>query len=240
MREGTNPTRSSHGVEFAALLLAIVISAYLLTVSSVRPQASWVIWLALVPLFTAIRIYGPVRAGVCGAMWSLSLFGFSWLFSVGSFRVDFSAASAVAHPASWIANFSMLTALAAPALFAAAASALTRWIGFSPLILAVGWLGVELVASPLVPPPTVPAWLAVQHPIFETVARALGYAFVALLAAYINGWIVEGLTRLPRYRSDPRRFFARARQVLIRVSQNDFPVWCRDLAPCSARAPPCS
>ena len=76
------------------------------------------------------RACGPVHAGLCGGLWGLTL----------GILTAKSAASG-----SMLSLGSLLLLGAAPAAYACLGSRLTRWIGYSPFVLGVGWMGVELV-----------------------------------------------------------------------------------------------
>jgi len=91
---------------------------------------------------------------------------------------------------------SLLLLTAAPAVYACLGSRLTRWIGYSPFVLGVGWMGVELVlgragvSSGL--------WLGVQSDVavLHWIIGALGYVFAAFLVAYVAALLVSVLSGL--------------------------------------------
>lgn len=165
----TNRRRPCIGEEFA-LAGALVFSA-LLTSAVLRSQShAPVAWVGLVPLFQAIRCFGPVRASLAGGVWGACLY----LFSSGG-------AGAVIQPA--VSSLAFLTVL--PAIYAGAFSWLTRRIGLSPFVLAVGWVLLELALRPLGLPLGLVA--TTQDAGFvHWLGGLLGYVFVAFVVIYIN------------------------------------------------------
>ena len=172
---------------FVALTIALVGSAYLTATAVGSPVHSWVAWLSLLPLFFAIRLFNPLRASVCGALWGASLFVFC--VATGSSEVPATVWSVV-----------LLGGI--PAIYAFAASSLTRWIGFSPFVLGVGWMGVELALAPLGLHYGLLSASQGDTALMDYVGRALGYVLVGFLVAYVNALLVEVFgrvcLRLPR------------------------------------------
>ena len=126
--------QSLSGVTATALAVSLIASAYLMAVAIRSPQHPWAGYFTLFPLFVTIRVCRPVGALLWGAVWGLSLWAFS-AFAPGSGVPD---------------NLSVIILLPAiPAIYACLGSKLTRWIGFSPFVLGVGWMGVELAFRPL-------------------------------------------------------------------------------------------
>lgn len=150
----------------------------------------WLGWVSLVPLFGAIRLLKPMAAVLAGAWWGATLsLGQAWFVSNGP-------PAGILDVALPVSVFSLYVGLG---------SALTRRIGSSPLVLAVGWIGVELALQPL-------GW---RHGLLAAtqddgslglrVAPLLGYVFVAFLVVYANASLVAVLgkarLRTPRQRS---------------------------------------
>jgi apolipoprotein N-acyltransferase len=112
-------------------------------------------------------------------LWGSSLFIFS-AFSQGS-NIAFD-----------LVTFMALTTV--PAFYAGAGACLTRSIGFSPYLLALGWMAVELILHPV----------GVQHGLLATtqesgvalqvVGSFTGYLVVAFLVAYVNALLFTVLS----------------------------------------------
>ncbi len=112
-----------------ALVASLVLSALLLAAATGRPSPfAWVAWISPLPLFWAIRHCRPIVAASCGALWGLS----------------FCLLSAGAVPA----GLTLLLLGAVPATYAGLGSLMTRAIGFNPLMLACGWILLELALKP--------------------------------------------------------------------------------------------
>lgn len=171
-----------------AFIVPIVLSAYLTAWAVGSPTHSWVAWLSLLPLFVAIRVLRPLRALACGALWGGCLFA----FCVASSRMAVSAS---------LLSFALLTVI--PAIYMFLGATLTRWIGFSPFVLGVGWMGVELALAPLGLHNGLLAGTQGDTAFMDYIGRALGYVLVAFLVAYVNAALVGVLGRVrltvPRY-----------------------------------------
>jgi apolipoprotein N-acyltransferase len=164
-----------------ALAIALVGSAYLTATAVGSPTHAWMGWLSLLPLFVAIRVLRPLRASACGALWGGCLFA----FCVTSGRTAVSAN---------LASFAFLTAI--PALYTFLGAGLTRWMGFSPFVLGVGWMGVELALAPLGLHSGLLAGTQDHTALMDYIGRALGYVLVGFLVAYVNAALVAVLGRV--------------------------------------------
>ncbi|MEK6799959.1 MAG: hypothetical protein AABZ12_13420, partial [Planctomycetota bacterium] len=58
------------------LLLSLIGGAWLTSVALRSPTQRWVEWIALVPVFTAIRVFRPLHAAGCGLLWGACLYAF--------------------------------------------------------------------------------------------------------------------------------------------------------------------
>ena len=147
-------------------------------------NVSWLGWFALLPLFFAIRMWRPAAALLGGALWGSTL----WLcLSTGSGEAIEQAPASLA------------LLIIVPALYACLGSWVTRWSAYSPLVLGVGWLAVELALHPL----------GLRHGLLATtqdgsgwatyLAPLLGYAMVSFLVALVTASFVSALSavRLP-------------------------------------------
>lgn len=207
----------------AALTAAIVGSAYLTASAVGSPAHAWMGWLSLLPLFAAVRILRRLRASACGALWGGCVFAFC--VAAGSTAVSAS-----------LATFILLTAI--PAIYAFAASALTRWIGFSPFVLGVGWMGVELALAPLGLHNGLLSATQGDTVVMGYVGRALGYVLVAFLVAYVNAALVAVFARVRLRLPCPFRITTPGNGVLFSRPQI---VGCLSLVtvqPSHPRAPP--
>jgi len=98
----------------------------------------------------------------------------------------------------------MLTLLTLiPALYTSLGAALTRWIGFSPLVLGVGWMAVELAFEPLGLHEGLLGSTRGDWTLIDWIARAFGYILVAFLVAYVNACLLSALARIPLTFSSP-------------------------------------
>ena len=167
--------RAQRCIKATALGVSLVLSA-LLTAAALRlPDQHWLAWISLLPLFWAIRFRGPTTAAFYGALWGISLYFFS---TVG-------AAPAIAPTL-----FSLVLLATIPALYAGLGSLLSRAIGFNPLMLAGGWILVEVALKPLRLRHGLLAGSLGDNADFHWLARLLGYVFVALLVACANASLV--------------------------------------------------
>ena len=181
-KQGGSPARS--GVKAAALALSLIGSAVLVALSIASPDHAWLRWSAfggLLPLFVAIRVLRPGRAMLCGALWGLSLY----IFCVAVFNTGVSDA---------LSSFALLIAI--PAIYAYLAAKLTCWIGFSPFVLGVSWIGVELALEPLGLHTGLLAGTQADGTLIHWLGGALGYVLVAFVVALINAALVSALARV--------------------------------------------
>lgn len=173
--------RDAVSVKSVALAGSLAGSAYLTATAVGSSTHAWMGWLSLLPLFVAIRVLRPLRASACGALWGGCLFAFCV------------AASRTAVAAN-LASLAFLTAI--PAIYTFLGAWLTRWVGFSPFVLGVGWMGVELALAPLGLHSGLLAGTQDHTALMDYIGRALGYVVVAFLVAYVNAALVAVLARV--------------------------------------------
>lgn len=154
-----------------AFFIPLVLSAYLTAAAVGTPTHGWMGWLSLLPLFFAIRLLRPLRASACGAFWGASLF----VFCVAGGRTLVPAT---------VSSFVLLAGI--PAIYTFLGAWLTRWIGFSPFVLGVGWMGVELALAPLGLHNGLLSATQGDTALMAYIGRAMGYVLVAFLVAYVN------------------------------------------------------
>jgi len=115
------------------LALAQVVCAFLLAVGFTSQNGAWLGWLSLPSLLLAVRWLRPLHAAVCGATWGASFF----VFASGSSLIDMTPGG-------------LALSILAPAAYTFFGAWLTRSrAGFSPLLLAAAWVGVEYALAPL-------------------------------------------------------------------------------------------
>ncbi len=93
-----------------------------------------------------------------------------------------------------IPAFALLSCV--PAAFALFGAWLTRWIGFSPFVLGVAWMGVELALAPVGLGLGLLAASQSDTALMPYVGRTLGYVVVAFVVAYVSALLVDALGRV--------------------------------------------
>ncbi len=179
-RRGTDPMGSVAGCTKAVVLASSLVgTALLMALALTSPAYSSLAWISLLPLFWAIRFRGPTAAAFCGALWGISLYFFC---TVG------------AAPPSHLRCLSLFLVCAVPATYAGLGSLMTRAIGFNPLMLAGGWILVELALKPLRLHQGLLAGSLGDSAHFHWLARLLGYVLVAFLVACANASLLVVLS----------------------------------------------
>lgn len=209
--------------EPAVLVVSLVAGALLMAQSLRSAGYSWVGWVALFPLFISIRVRGPVGSLLCGGVWGVALYVFLVLGSGGA-------------AAPGVISLALLTSVTA--LYACLAAWLTERIGFSPFVLGVGWMAVDLAVMPL---GLARGWLTEAQAdlsVLYVTANYLGYVFIALLAAYTAALLVALLDCVP-IPAVGRRVAAASANVRSTVFPQTFSCFPLLIIPPSrARAPP--
>ncbi len=167
------------GVKSTALILSLIVSAYVTVRGLGAPSHSWLAWVALLPLFAAIRVLRPVRAMLCGALWGFCL----QVFAEALVGTGF---------AEGILSFALLTAI--PAIYCLFGSLLTRRIGFSPLVLGVGWMGVALAVELLSLHDGLLSGTQGSGTLLHWVGGVLGYVLAAFLVAFVSSVLLVMLS----------------------------------------------
>ena len=205
------------------LVLSVMVSAYFMSVAVGSVGFAWLAWISLLPLFLAIRLLAPRKALLCGALWGGCILLFSLVRGDGAISPT-------------LRSLVLLTAV--PALYAYLGARLTRRLGFSPLLLALGWVGVEITLRPLGLSRGLLAGTQAGGPVMQLIGGLLGYAFVAFLVAFANAWLLSIASDIrladgqPRYlpRSDDERGWL--------VPQTSLFLSLLAVRPAQARAPP--
>lgn len=168
------------GAKVAALGCALSLSAILMATSIGSPNG-WLGWVALLPLFFAIRVLSPLPALLSGSFWGLSFF----------------AASSLAggdHVVPSFGSFLLLTTI--PGLYAGLCCRITRRVGFSPLMLGLGWVAVEFALSPLSLHHGLLAGTIGDGLLVRLVGNLTGYVLVAFIVAYVTASLLSMLTHV--------------------------------------------
>ena len=177
------PTQRGSGAPSSAWTIAVGVSlmfSALLSAAALRnPALHWLAWVSLLPLFQVIRKRRPAVAAVAGGVWGLCLFGFA---AVGP--------SPVIPPT----LLSLILLSAAPAMYCGIGARVTRWIGFNPLVLGLGWVGVELAIRPLGLPLGLMAGTQGGSALALWGGRLLGYVLIAFLVACFNASLIALLS----------------------------------------------
>ena len=161
------------------LVVSLVASAYLMAVAVSVGHHPWIGWLGLFPLFVAVRVERPVFAMLAGGLWGTAL----WL-SLAGLGGEGAGGLALA-----------LLALT-PAVYGFAGSWLTRRVGFSPFVLGVGWIGVELALQPLGFRYGILASTQGDCWFLQVVGDLFGYLLVSFAAALFTAWLVAFVLHL--------------------------------------------
>jgi apolipoprotein N-acyltransferase len=160
----------------ALLMSAMVGSALLMAVAVGTGGHPLLACVALLPFFYCIKTCRPLAAAGAGAVWGASLYVCATLGE--TFAVTPSL-------------FSMSMMSAIPATYAGLGALVTRRIGFSPFILALGWVGVEFALTPLGLRHGLLAATQDGGTVLNVVGGFLGYVFVAFLVAYANALVLS-------------------------------------------------
>jgi len=157
----------------------LAFSAFLMAVAIHSPSGWWLGWLTLLPLFLSMRILRPAGAAIAGAFWGLSFFAFSL---------------AGGHSAITPTLGSALLLGVIPGLYAGFGSYVTRRVGFSPLLLGIGWVGVEFALHPLAIPHGLLAGTQGDGLFVRVIGNVAGYVLVAFLVAYVTASLLSVLS----------------------------------------------
>jgi len=217
------PTKSEMLNVLIPAFLAVV-SAALMAVAVASPGHFWLGWITLIPLLFAVRALSPIAAVLFGALWGTSLFAFG----------------AYVFPTLMMPTLGTWALLAAvPALYALFGVRVTRRVGFSPLLLALGWVGVELALRPIGLRHGLLAATQGDGLVLRLIGSYVGYALVAFFVVYVNAWLLTLLARVQL--KLPGRGLLRVigTKPAIRLSLIETPnYWFLLLRPSKPRAPP--
>src|SRR3990172_10249959 len=209
--------------EACALAVALAGSAYLMALAIESPHRVWLGWVTLLPLFYAIRVLSPVHAMASGAFWGAGLFVASIAF-------------ANTEIAPSLSSFALLSLI--PGAYSYFGAALTRRIGFSAYLLALGWIGVEFAIRPLGLNYGLLAGTQGDGFVIRAVGSFAGYVLVAFLVAWVNAMLVSLLGDVRLSVAAPRRV-PKAAATVKRFLVKELPGYLLHLIRASQpRAPP--
>jgi|CXWL01.1.fsa_nt_gi apolipoprotein N-acyltransferase len=216
----------SAGLRFgktAFMGLSLAISATFMALAIEAPQHFWLGWITLLPLLQAARVLSPPSAFGAGAFWGASLL--TACAAMGSDSISFSLSSAA-----------ILTL--GPALYACFGAILTRRVGFSPYLLALGWVGVEFCLRPVGLEHGLLAGTQGDGMLIRVAGSFAGYFLVAFLVAYINASLLSVLHKVTGSSTSLRRISS-ASGLMDRLISLDIPfIPSRVLCVSQPRAPP--
>lgn len=216
------PTSRQVG-KVAVLVPALAGSAFLMALAIESPHHVWLGWVTLLPLFYAIQAFSPVRAFISGAFWGACLFASSVVF-------------ATTEIAPSIGSFALLSLI--PGAYGYFGAGLTRRIGFSPFLLALGWIGAEIALAPLGLRHGLLAGTQGDSLAIRLIGSVAGYALVAFLVAYVNAALLSVLTGVRRG-ADSSRLIRGSGDALRSYFSIEFPsYWLHLHRTAQPRAPP--
>jgi apolipoprotein N-acyltransferase len=210
-------------IQDVALLVSLVVGAFVMALSLASRDHAWLGWLTLLPLFLAIRVQHPIHAMLSGGLWGSCLF----LFGTTAFETGIAANAP---------SFALLAG--APAAYAFFGARLTRRIGFSPFVLGVSWMAVELALSTLGLHDGLLAGTQGDGTLMQWLGGALGYVLVAFVVAFINAILVAAISAACGAISSSRNIPGPAEGGAVLIPQTFccFPLFAVPIA--QPRAPP--
>ena len=175
-RTGDRLTAIDRQMRLVLLAGWLVISGFLITAAESSSNLSILAWVSLLPIFITIRYASPRVALIYGALWGFCLYLFS------------SATDQTAITTT-VKSLGLLTAV--PAIYAFLGARLTRRVGYAPLILAVGWIAVELALQPLALRQGLLAGTQADAGLMRIIGGLFGYVFIAFLIAFVNAQLLS-------------------------------------------------
>lgn len=215
-------TAAATSVTKVALIgVSLAGSAGLMALALRSADSRWLGAITLLPLLLSVRLLSPIGAAGAGAFWGACLA----LFLPAA---DGLSGATVALQALVVAAYAGL------------GSAVTRRAGFSPLLLGVGWIGVELLLAPLTGRIGLLAATQGADGLFvRTIGQVAGWLLVAFLLAYINASLLEMLTAVCAVVGGSNRELRNgAAAVCACIPQWVLPHPVAIAGPCGPRAPP--
>jgi apolipoprotein N-acyltransferase len=206
-----------------ALILSLIAAGCFTAEAITHHARPWLSWFALIPIFVAIRNLGSFKASLCGALWGASVGVYSLL--LGSEQI------------SSILSVTLLTLV--PGVYAYFGAHTARQRGFNPLILGLGWAGVEFALQPLGLRHGLLAGTQGDSWLLLLVGKIGGYVLVAFLVAFISATILSAVSRAVHATVPRSRPVCAAASSGFRVFLSDwFRFISRFVTPSQPRAPP--
>lgn len=187
-------------VVFVAIVVSLVLSAYLISVALRTAHFRWLGWFGFLPLFVATRWSRPVLSALAGGLWGACLY----FFSAGGLAPEVQDLAPAILPSATL----LALLIVIPAVYVGLAARRGQAIGFKLLTLALGWTLVEAVLHLSTPSGTHDGLLTGSHaepPHLHWLARLFGYVFAAFLVACANaslvGIVIRARLRFPACKS---------------------------------------
>lgn len=158
--------------------LSLAVSAIFMALAIEAPEHFWLGWITLLPLMQSARVLSPAAALGAGALWGGCVFSAAAV--MGSRSIELTASS-----------LAILTM--GPSLYAAFGAWLTRRVGFSPYLMALGWVGVEFCLRPVGLDHGLLAGTQGDGMLLRVAGSFAGYFLVAFVVAYINASLLSVL-----------------------------------------------
>jgi hypothetical protein len=177
------------------IALGAILAVGALCIGLARSQGYWYLaFVGLIPLFVSIRCLAPLAAAAAGGLWGLGIFATVAL--LGHIPV----AHILTHLAAWTL---------APAAYGYVGARLTRQVGFSPYLLALAWMGVELALSSVGMRSGLLAAMPGNCMTIHALASFAGTVVVAFLVVYISALLFTAV-RVVLASAAQRRYAAKA------------------------------
>jgi apolipoprotein N-acyltransferase len=181
----TNPMKTRSGkrhrsfdTHLLLLFLLVLIGSFLTTVSIAADEYAWAVWIGLFPLLIAIRLFPPLWAMLSGGAWGLGIFVFSHFVPGADSHIPFTFSSAA-----------LLSAI--PAIYACTGGFISGLIGFRPLILALGWIGVEIGLKPFGIHDGLFVMTNGTQALILIIGGILGYSFIGFLIVFAGAFLLD-------------------------------------------------
>jgi hypothetical protein len=162
------------------LTVAICLSALFLAVAPATSTRFWLVWIAFMPLFIAIRSQPLGIAAFLGALWGCCLC---------LFAAHYESVSSIPF-----INFCLITG--APCFYVVLSKTFIRRFGYNPLALALGWIVFEFIYARLGAGRIIFLNNENLGSFFHVFADFLGYGFIGFIIAYVNAVLLSITIRM--------------------------------------------
>ena len=158
-----------------------VFGAFLMTMSFRTSHAAWIAWAGLIPLLIVVKSCSPVYTMLFGSVWGASIYAISYIIPGTESHIPHTVSSLI-----------LLTIV--PAVYSCAGGLLTNWIGFNPLVLALGWFGVELGLLPLGIPNGFLSHTQGDLALVQVIDGSFSFGFLGFLVVFISAIVIKIIT----------------------------------------------